>query len=299
MSIFFQSGISTYLANSSPSVVGLPFSVGIWVNLAAVGAVNRTIWALSDTATSTNYYEIGMDSGENARVGLRSGGGEATFLAGMTFRANRWAFLLARFRTSTFRCFAGYDGNGLVRSTINTSSMAPAGLDLMTLGAISTSQGLNGDAITSVPWAGQIAEFWIANTDVYPSASNTDISFLMTLAYGGPFAFTNIADNIVEYRSFRKHPASEADGSNEVYFTSSQTVRWTNVNGVRIASHVPLTPWYPDGFTPMAWRAIKQGWMVSTIPAGGEQQFVRFPVRMDGIGYGGIFPGGRLQDKMK
>lgn len=297
MSALFNGPVSSYLVNFAPTVLGYPFTVGMIFSLTNVGTVQRALWSLSDTATSTNYFEIRMNASEALfQVTASSAVAEEVTGLGFTLIPNQWTFVVARWISATNRRISILHQNGRADVGSGTTSLNPTGIDLMMIGAVSTSQGR--DAVSSTAWDGRIAEFWMTNSDAYPnSEENVNRSFMVALRNRGPFAFPHIANNIVEYRSFRKHPTHENDNPDEVYYISSQAIRWTNVNNVRVAPHPPLVPQYQDGFTPMQWRAIKQGWMVSSAAPTTEQMFTRFPARMDGIGYGGIFPGGRLMDK--
>ena len=300
MAALFDTLVSSYLVNSAPTVLGYPFSVGIMVRLKAASNVIRGIWALSSIGTSTDYFEIRMSATEVLQMATSSSLVAQELLSPLGASVpDKWQFILARFISPTNRNMSVLAHTGNFGTTVGVTNLNPSGLSLMTIGAISTAAGLR-DANVTVPWDGSIAEFWMTNSDAYPShGGSVNKNFMVSLKERGPFAFPNIGNNIVEYRSFRKYPTHEANDPNEVYYISSQAIRWANVNGVGIAPHAPLVPQYQDGFTPFSWRAIKQGWMVSTAAPATEQQFVRFPARMDGIGYGGIFPGGRMMDKVK
>jgi hypothetical protein len=110
----------------------------------------------------------------------------------------------------------------------------------LTCGALQTSAG------ASVPFDGNVAEFWYTNTDIQPDGAQLDGNLLRQLAYGGPFSVPHIAGDILEYRSFRKVIESDQDEAvgDEVYWGGAGRQVWTNTNGVTRGPHPPLPGWY-------------------------------------------------------
>lgn len=238
MAALFNGASTQYLVNSTPSIVALPFCVGMWVNLTAVGAVARTLFGLSDTATTNNYSIIRMTSGELLQIAARTGSTENTFNCG-SLVAGQWHFLVARFIAATNRRCSQIQASGTVSTGSSVTNRPLSGADTMTLGALSTSGGI------TEPWDGEIGEFWITDADIGTDpAADIGEPLLRQLAYGGPFSVPNIVDSIIEYRSFRKYPSSDGDEIREVYFGAAGIQIWTNTNGVTIGSHPPLPYWY-------------------------------------------------------
>lgn len=238
MAALFTAASTQYLINSAPAVLDYPISVGMWINLAAVGASARTLWALSDTGTTNNYLMLRMTAGELISAVARAGGTESAASVATAITAGSWCFAVGKFLSSTERRSAVLHANGLVEFGSSAAARVPTGMDTMTIGALSTSGGI------TEPWDGLIGEYWLLNADatVAPAAGwNADSIF--QLAYGGPFSNPRLADKIIEYRSFRKYPSSEGDEIGEVYHGMDRQT-WTNTNGVTISHHPPLPYWY-------------------------------------------------------
>lgn len=240
MSAFFVGANTQYLVNSSPTLAstGYPFTVGMWYNLTAVGAVTRTLFAFSDTGTTNNYLRIIMNSSEAMQAGARAGSTESQSTAIGAVVAGTWAFIVVRFLASNNRRIMVLDRAGLVSSTASVTSRAPTGLDTMTIGALSTSGGITD------PWDGAIAEYWLANADIYPDVIDLDQYFFRQLAYGGPFSIPLVAKNIVEWHSFRCGPDTTFDNLDETYFGTYAPPNWVNTNAVSLGPHPPLPYWF-------------------------------------------------------
>lgn len=241
MSAFFTASSNQYLSNAAPIVVAPPFTVGMWVNLTAVGNAARTLFALSDTGTTNNYTLLRMTSAELLSITARAGGTEAgANVASGSIPAGRWSFVLGRFITTTARRCSFYIAHGTGAGAVSHGSIsslrAATGIDTLTIGGLLTSGGL------TEPWDGGIAEYWLTNDDVQPENAATYDWLVRQLAWGGPFSVPYLARSVVEYRSFRKYPSSDADDLSEVYYTARPTL--VNNAGVTTYAHPPLPYWY-------------------------------------------------------
>ncbi len=240
MAAQFAAASTQYLVNATPGIITAPFTVGMWVQLAAVGAVNRTLFALSDTAVADHYFLIRMRDDELVSiVGCAGATGENVANTSVALIPLAWTFIVGRFIASNNRRVGVLQPSGIAQFTQSTTDRAAASLDTMTIGALSTSGGI------TEPWDGAIGEFWITNADVGQATGvNLTSDQLRQLAYGGPFSLPRIAKDIIEYRSFRKAPASDADEIGEVFHGALGRQVWTNTNGVTIGPHPPLPYWY-------------------------------------------------------
>lgn len=256
MAALFTAANSQAINNSAPGIVstGYPLSVGAWVNLAAVGAVNRTVFGASDTGTTNNYLLVRMNAAEQIGLTAADGGAESSFFAS-TLAAGVWTFLLARFIAADNRKISTY-ANGAVVHGSSLTVRAPTGLDALAIGCTATSGG------NAEFWDGLIGELWYAYTDIQPGGAQLQDDLLRQLAYGGPFSVPHIDKDIIEYRSLRKYPSSEGDEMGEVFHGAAGRQTWTNTNGVTIGHHPPLPYWYPKppGARPQTpWQRLSRG----------------------------------------
>lgn len=232
----FTAASTQYLSNSAPPVLDYPLTVAFWFNLAAVGTVSRSLWGLSDTATTNNYLRIRMGANEQVNIGAAAGGAASENAVATTLVPDTWNFLIARFISATSRRLSILFPTGAIASVNGTTSTAPTGMDRMTFGANQTSAG------ATDPWDGLIAEAWYTNTDIQADGAAIQGDLMRQLAYGGPFSVPHIAADVLEYRSLRCGLASDQDNAEEVYAQARQT--WSNVNGVTLGAHPPLPYWY-------------------------------------------------------
>ena len=224
---------------AAPLVLDYPFTVGLIAKLTAVGSVSRVLWGLTDTGTADNYLLIRMPNTEAPAVVAAAGGTDNSTTAAGTMTAGAWMFILGRFVSSTERKINTYSfSNGAIATGVTTTARAPTGMDTITLGALSTSGGI------SLPWDGAIAEYWLANADVGSPGVSIPNQDVHALALKGPFAFSHIVKNLVEYRSFRKSLLSTSDDPSETYYGGWGRHTWTETNGVTISPHPPLPYYY-------------------------------------------------------
>jgi hypothetical protein len=237
MAANFASASSQRLENAVLPLVstGYPFTIGTWV-YPTTTAADRTIWSIADTAVTNHWFELRQGATDVWTLASASGGTTNSINAG-TVTANNWFFVLCRCISATSRRITVLDGNGEITLGFNSTSRAPTGLDAITIGCRKTSA-------TSQFMDGMIAEFWLTNTDIQADGASQQPAMMRQLAYGGPFSVPHIAKDIIEYRSLRKYPSSEADGLEEVFHGAPGRLTWTNTNGVTIGPHPPLPYWY-------------------------------------------------------
>lgn len=238
MAIRFTAASTQYLTNTAPPLLDYPITIGLWFKLTAVGASRRTLFCISDTATTTNFFDVSMDTNETILLGTNNGGAENQLAVTSTIIAGAWNFLLVRLVAAADRRVTHVNLAGTVVTSATTSnSRAMSGLDTSTIGAkLTTSAGQY--------WDGDIAEFWIAKADIYANGLQLTNAAAMRLALGGPFEWPRLAANIVEYRSFRDGIASETDSGSNVYHGGARQ-KWAAVNGpIRLSAHPPLPYWY-------------------------------------------------------
>ena len=225
----FDSASSQYLSNAATPITTFPFSVGVWVYPTATG-VEQTIFGISDTATTNNFWELFITTGDSFQV-IAAAGGQTNGITLGTVTLNSWHFLLMRIISATNRRVTGLwtSGGFTVSSANGTQSRNASSIDMMTLGAERTTS-------VSRYFSGGIGEFWVTNTDVYwDSAAHPPDWFIHQLALRGPFAFPHIARNLMDYRSLRQSMGSNLDVFNDVLMPGiggRQT--WTNNGAVQL-----------------------------------------------------------------
>jgi hypothetical protein len=243
VAIYFTGASSQYLRNASPILTDYPFSVGLWVNLAAVGAVGRVLFSLTDTGSTNNYVKLQMSAGELVQQSAAAGGTAniQTATAGTQLSVGTWAFVVLRAIASTERRTSIFQPSEdlPVHHISTTAARAPTGMDTMLIGAHETSGGIE------EPWDGGVAEFWLARGDVGSSGADLPSALLLQLALGGPFSVPHVRRRVVDYRSF--HSGVAGGRSDKIGWVDGFGKRqvWAVGNGpLRLAPHVPLPYWY-------------------------------------------------------
>lgn len=257
MSAQFLAASSQYIKNAATPVTAVPFTVGMWVHPTTTGAA-RTFFGLSNAAVSGNYFHFGQTAANTWTIETTGGA-----VASGTVTANQWAFLVARFITAANRRLGGLQFDGSTFSVQDTFSDTPATINTMTLGTILRNTPLN-------LFSGNIAEFWLTNTDIQPGGAQLQDALLRQLAYAGPFSVPHIAKDIVEYRSLRKYPSSEGDEEGEVFHGALGRQTWANVNGATVSHHPPLQYEYarpPGTQKPSLWQKLLRSQTLSQEPA--------------------------------
>lgn len=175
-----------------------------------------------------------MSTTEIIHSAAAAGGTDANANTTTAIPAAAWSFWVARFITSTNRRVHVIHSSGLVEHGTNSTARAPTSMDRMQLGA-------SAGSIVSNFWNGLLAEYWLANADIYASDQNIDTPLLRQIACGGPFSVPRIRENLVEYKSLR---LGAADAVNECLYEKFGKPNWENINGAGIGHHPPLPYWY-------------------------------------------------------
>lgn len=235
MAASFASASSQSLSTTSPLLpsTGYPFAVGMWVYPTTSG-VEKTLFSFADTASADNYLEVRQNASNQFVAAAAAGGAEVTATAGIN--GTRWHFVLVRFDSATLRRIDVLSPTGQTPSGNNTTSTAPTSLDTLALGARIAST-------TTQYFDGFIGEFWYANVNIQPAGGATQTPVLRQLGRGGPFSVPKVAQNLVQYWSFREHPT--APKGEEAFIGAGKAWQgWTNTGGVTTGPHPPLPFWY-------------------------------------------------------
>lgn len=247
----FSAGASAY-----------PFTVGMWAKSTTVAAGVGVIWQGIASGASTHYWAI-RRSASSVVIVARAGGTEDDG-AIPSLTANEWVFILGRFVSATNRWLHVWTAAGSVLSAQLTGSRSPAGVDTYRLG---------GDTASFLD--GNIGEFWIATADPQPDGSQLSGNIVRRLGLDGPFAFPHLAPHVIEYKSLRQSLTSDDDLSNEEFVGpyGSNGAVWSNVNGVILGDHPPLSASYRTPFIPRDLRKMT----ALQIPAAAGEKFIPFP----------------------
>lgn len=239
MSVQCLRASSQYLRNLAVPLVstGFPVSWGMWVNMLSVSAATNVLWALADTATSTNFLYCYINSSEQIGFGANDGTLSTTTLTTNILVAGEWNYLVGRYISNVNRRVSVLYAGGATDNNNNSSLRDPTSLDAMSLAVRAGSSNIN-------PADVLLAEFWYTDTDIQEDGGTLSVNTLRHLAYNGPFSIPHIAKDIIEYRSFRKGIESNHDESDDVYWGGKGTQVWTNTNGPTRGPHPPLSPRY-------------------------------------------------------
>lgn len=222
-------GSTQYLTTTLIPVTTFPFTVGMWFYMDAVSTLAQNLFAITDTGSADNMMIGGVNSSEQFRIAAQQSAGGLNTNAGPTVVAAGWNYGVWRFINATnyrahVRLASGTTGNSTV-----TTSTTPTGLDTMTLGARQPSTGAD------FFWGGRIAEFFIANGDIYRSTGSTmDQALITHLSFNGPLKTPFLADQLVHYRSFRTHPSLKCAGDLD---RGIAQIEWTNTGGATLNAH--------------------------------------------------------------
>lgn len=228
---------STRIFNAAPVLpsTGYPMTVGCWFK--AYGTTAGSLYAFSDSGTTTNYLEAALSSGVLS-VGANAGAGVTSANSALPVVAGRWDFVLARFISATNRWISHYVDPRVATQVQNVTSRAPTSLDDLSIGGRGASTPANF-------FDGVIAEFWYLDTALAadPAVAIAD-HLVRELAHRGPFALPNTIDNIVEWRGLRVSSGSDTDDGYDVYSrVGPQTWQYSATKPIT-AEHPPLGPNY-------------------------------------------------------
>lgn len=208
-------------------VTGYPFTVALWFYPTGLSG-NYGLWSLTNSVDQGHFLRY--NDTQLSSYALDSGGFNFATCEGAVV-PSKWNFALLRHISSTNRRLSGLSAAGDIVHAQNTVSRTPSGINSVKIAAEVTFTG-----------AGSIAEYWFANVDVQEDGAQLQNSLFLQLAHCGPFSVPRIVKNIIEYRSFRKHPICGELG--EVYWGRFGIQQWTDNNGVTIGPHPPLSQEY-------------------------------------------------------
>jgi len=240
VAVNFVSASTQSLQNAAPPAFAYPFTVAMWTVPTGLLA-SRTYWCWTDNTTTNNYFELSTTAGGSSQFQAQAGGSLATM---NTTGSSSPLFIIARAISATDKRLAAFGfNNAIVAQTNSATNATPTGLNTMVLGARVTSAG------TSRSWDGRISEFWWTNSDIGLGQGALDAPLIQKLAREGPFSVPHVANNVVEYRSFRDGIQAPGGGSRETYFGNFGSQVWSAVNaptllpaGVAISSLYPRRP---------------------------------------------------------
>lgn len=228
MAVVFASASTQYLQNSAPPAFAYPFTVAMWTLPGGLLA-NRTFWVWSDNTTTNNYFEIGTTGAGATLFNAQAGASLAT--TNTTGSTGQAIYIIARVISATEKRLASMlSSTGVIGQANTATNVTPTGLNTMALGARIDSGG------ASRAWDGRISEFWWTSNDVGLGGGNLDASLIRRLAREGPFSVPHVADNLVEYRSFRNSLQAPGGDSRETYFGEFGSQVWSSVNGPTLQS---------------------------------------------------------------
>src|SRR5882757_96238 len=230
MSASFVTASNQRLFNAATPITGYPCSVGLWVRPTATGVASR-IFQIADSA-STNSFSLEVNTSNQFEIEC-NGGTSIAIVTTPTFTSGNWYYLVGRFISATNRRLVVLSFDGAIGSISSVVNTTPTGLINMALG---------GDArTTAVNWfTGNVAEWWITNTDIQPDGTALSNQTLAKLAYNGPFSVPIVANNLVDYRPLRYELGSEEDSGLDYYQGRLGRKNWVNTNGVTVGPHTPL-----------------------------------------------------------
>lgn len=207
MSLNLVAASTQYIANTASLITAVPFTIGFWFKPAALN-INQIIWSATQVASSTNYFEMGINSVAFPLIGADDGAGE-TQGNGDSARpvVDTWMFMLGRFISATNRRMAILYPSGVatIDHCQDITSRTPASVGAMAIGVKYVTSPI-------LPTDGKIGEFWAANIDVQADGAQLNNEFMRALAFNGPFAFPHIEQALVDYRSLRQHPTLNSLG---------------------------------------------------------------------------------------
>lgn len=231
MSAFFVSTSNQRLFNTAAPISAVPLSMGLWVRPTTIN-FQKDIWQLSDTSGLTGWALLQLNS--NVFDFQVSGTSDAN--AG-TVVVNKWFYIVGRAPTTTNRFISVLSEDGIISTGSSAVTLTPTSV-------VSESLGANASNTISNAFDGNIAEFWLTNSDIQPDGAALQNSTLRQLARGGPFSIPHIAKDIVDYRSLRYALGSDQDAQPDYDLGNRGRQIWANINGVIRAAHPPLAVGY-------------------------------------------------------
>lgn len=238
MSLLCLAASTQSLKNAATNGVTYPFTVGFWFNVLTTNVL-QCPYSFNNGAAGG--YHGRMDATGHLSLIVNAGSNTVTTTVGAA-TSNTWNFYLARFISATNRRLIFLNSAGLIEEVQGTASISPGTHTQCNIGLLGSA---------TQPWNGNIAEWWYTNTDIQLGGAVTDTSLVLQLAYKGPFSVPYVAQNLVEYRSFRMGLDTSSDEINEVYWGEGVPQQiWTLVNAPKIGEHPRLASEYrrPSNF---------------------------------------------------
>lgn len=231
MALRIASASNQRLITSTPFVTAYPITIGMWL-LPDSLATNSTAWLLRNSSNSAIFLRVGANATQWFIAA--ADGSSTTQTAFGAATVGQWAFIFARWISATNRKMDVIEFSGSISHGTSATSRAITGIDGMAIGGSPDSAAL--------AWNGRIAEFWLTNTDIQGDGLQLQDDYLRRLAFGGPFAIPRIGPDLLEYRTFRKHPTADEIG--EVRYGRLGQRLWANTNAADIGAHPPLPSSY-------------------------------------------------------
>jgi hypothetical protein len=215
-------GTSQYLQCASPKFTAAPMSFGAWVRPTSIAAGFSTVF---DWVSSTNDWAFQRSA---ATWSLYAGSATTTF---GTVAVGVWYYILFRYLSTT-------NARASVLSHAGTIDHAQVTTNVAVTPAKWVIGAVNATGATRW-WAGDIAEFWLSNVDVYPGGGQVDNAFLHQLAYRGPFSIPGFSRQLVDYRSLRG-----GDPTQPYNQAGLGAPAWTNNGNVQAGALPPVIGGY-------------------------------------------------------
>jgi hypothetical protein len=221
------------LSVASPPFTALPISFGMWAKTFTIAAGNAVFFSWYND-TSANSYGVYRESSS-----MTIWGGALSTTA-VTMVVGRWYYVVGRLVASNNKRLSVLDELGGTTNVQNTdvTAFAAQHFDL-------GSEGPVGSVVNY--WSGNIAEFWMTDTDIQPGGAALDNSTLRQLAYYGPFSIPLVRSNLVHYRSFRSVTDDGIEKPSEVFHGKYGRISWGMTTGMTSSSHPPIYGGYEPG----------------------------------------------------
>lgn len=244
MGLLFASASSQYLTLvPSPPVTAVPFTIAAWMRPTTVAGPNAEYCiGMSNSGSDNSFHYIIRRADTGAGFKWAAYSEDTGALSGISAKAGtptagQWDFVVGRFVGSSSRWCDVLAGTGGTDHGQSTTTNTPAGINNQSLGSILF---LTGGA--QAFFDGNVAEFWMTDSDVQGEDAALSDSLLRQLAYGGPFSVPHVASRLVMYRSFR----DGVTGSNltSAYAKRYGDMQWSATNSPIVSIHPPLPYWY-------------------------------------------------------
>ena len=193
-----------YLAKTSPTITSTPITFALWFYDLSDRDTGVAV-SVGDSSNLNNYHSLTISRSQVWAQSRGGGSAQKSSVSGVTI--NQWEHAAGIFASSTSRTVFL---NGIAGTT-NTTSVSPTGIDLLRIGAISTS------AASPIGFDGYIAE--VAIWDIALSVGD-----IQALA-GGASPPLIRPNNLVSYYPLIRDYIDQF-GNNEV--TPNNAVNWTD-----------------------------------------------------------------------